>query len=69
MIFHKPLTGINSNLFTQRFDGDGNPVLGNTTQVSNQATAFNRAYGGLQEGDNVYYGYFSSTGVRFDSFF
>lgn len=68
MLFHKPLTGINSNLFAQRFDGDGNPVWGNTTQISNQATAFNRSYGGLQEGDNVYYGYFSSTGVRFDSF-
>jgi hypothetical protein len=68
MLFHKPLTGINSNLFAQRFDGDGNPVWGNTTQVSNQATAFNRSYGGLQEGDNVFYGYFSSTGVRFDSF-
>jgi hypothetical protein len=68
MLFHEPLVGINSNLFAQRFDGDGNPVWGNTTQVSNQATAFNRSYGGLQEGDNVYYGYFSSTGVRFDSF-
>ncbi len=68
MVFHKPLAGINSNLFAQRFDGDGNPVWGSTTQVSNQATAFNRSYGGLQEGDTVYYGYYSSSGVRFDSF-
>jgi hypothetical protein len=68
MVFHEPLVGINSNLFAQRFDGDGNAVWGATTQLSDLATAFNRSYGGVQDGDTVYYGYFASSGVRFDSF-
>lgn len=68
MVFHVPSVGINSTLYAQRFDSDGNAVWGATPQLSNQATAFNRSYGGTQDGDTVYYGYFSSPGVRFDSF-
>jgi hypothetical protein len=68
MVFHVPSVGINSTLYAQRFDSDGNAVWGATTQLSNQATAFNRSYGGTQDGNTIYYGYFSSSGVRFDSF-
>jgi hypothetical protein len=68
MIFHSLIGGINSNLFAQRYDASGTPQWGSPTQLSNQATAFNRSYGGLQDGDTIYYGYFGSTGVRFDSF-
>lgn len=68
VVFHSLIGGINSNLFAQRYNGAGVLQWGTPTQISNQATAFNRSYGGLQDGDTVYYGYFGSTGVRFDSF-
>ena len=68
MVFHSLIGGINSNLFAQRYNNLGVLQWGTPTQLSNQATAFNRSYGGVQDGDVVYYGYFGSTGVRFDSF-
>jgi len=67
-VFHKLLSGINSNLYAQRYDVDGNPVWANATQVADRATAYNRSYVGLQDGDVVYMGYFASSGIRFDSY-
>lgn len=68
LVFHSLLGGISSNLFAQRYDGNGVAQWGAPTQLSNQTTVFNRSYGGVQDGDVVYYGYFGSTGNRFDSF-
>ena len=68
LVFHSLLGGISSNLFAQRYDGNGLAQWGSPTQLSNQTTVFNRSYGGVQDGDVVYYGYFGSTGTRFDSF-
>lgn len=68
LIFHSLLGGISSNLFAQRYDSNGVAQWGSPTQLSNQTTVFNRSYGGVQDGDVVYYGYFGSTGTRFDSF-
>ncbi|MEZ4874678.1 MAG: T9SS type A sorting domain-containing protein [Flavobacteriaceae bacterium] len=68
MVYHKLIGGINSHLYTQKYDSDGFPVWGAPVQICNQATAFNRSYTGLQDGDVMYMGYFGSTGVRFDSF-
>jgi len=68
VVFHSLIGGINSNLFAQRYNAAGVLQWGTPTQLSNQATVFNRSYGGVQDGDVVYYGYFGSTGVRFDSF-
>ena len=68
LVFHSLLGGISSNLYAQRYDGNGVAQWGNPTQLSNQTTAFNRSDGGVQDGDVVYYGYFGSTGTRFDSF-
>ncbi len=68
LVFHSLIGGINSNLFAQRYNASGVPQWGSAVQLSNQATAFNRSYGGTQDGDTVYYGYFASSGVRFDSF-
>ena len=68
MVFHVPSFGINSTLYAQRFDTDGDPVWANTVQLADRATAFNRSYTGIQDGDNVYMGYFASSGVRFDSY-
>ncbi|MCG2419722.1 T9SS type A sorting domain-containing protein [Aequorivita sp. F47161] len=67
-VFHKLLTGINSFLYAQRYDADGNPVWGNAVQISDRATAFIRSYKGVQDGDVVYMGYFASAGTRFDSY-
>ena len=67
-VFHVLLGGINSHLYAQRYDGDGEPVWGSAVQIANQVTAFNRSYEGVQDGDVVYMGYYGSTGVRFDSF-
>ena len=68
LVFHVLLGGINSNLYAQRFDSNGVSQWTNPTQISNQATAFNRSYSVAQDGNTAYFGYFSSTGVRFDSF-
>lgn len=67
-VFHKLLTGINSFLYAQRYDVDGNQVWTNAVQISDRATAFNRSYTGLQDDDIVYMGYFASAGTRFDSY-
>ena len=67
-VFHKLLSGINSLLYAQRYDADGNPVWANAIQISDRATAFIRSYTGLQDGDVVYMGYFASAGTRFDSY-
>ncbi|MEM0519110.1 T9SS type A sorting domain-containing protein [Aequorivita flava] len=67
-VFHKLLTGINSFLYAQRYDADGNPVWGSAVQISDRATAFIRSYKGVQDGDVVYMGYYASAGTRFDSY-
>jgi hypothetical protein len=67
-VFHVLIGGINSNLYAQRYDTDGNPVWANPVQIADSATAFNRSYTGVQDGDVVYMGYFASSGVRFDSY-
>ena len=67
-IFHTVLSGINSNLFAQRFDGDGNSQWGSPVQISNNITVFNRFYYGTQDGDVVYFGYSAAHNNRFDSY-
>ncbi|WP_165805939.1 T9SS type A sorting domain-containing protein [Marixanthomonas spongiae] len=67
-VFHSLLSGINSNLYAQRYDSDGNPVWTDATQLANGLTAYNRLYPGVQDGDVVYMGYFSAANNRFDSF-
>lgn len=68
MVFHSILSGIYSNLYAQRFDGDGETQWANPVQLANNATTFNGYYSGAQDGDVIYYGYKASSGVRFDSF-
>ncbi|OAB79693.1 hypothetical protein ULVI_02800 [Cochleicola gelatinilyticus] len=67
-VFHALIGGINSNLYAQRYDVDGNSVWTEATQISNKQTAFNRAYRGVQDGDVVYMGYFGVADNRFDSY-
>ncbi len=67
-VFHKILSGINSYLYAQRYDSEGNPVWTNAVQIADRATAFIRTYTGIQDSDVVYMGYFASVGTRFDSY-
>ncbi|MCT8338695.1 T9SS type A sorting domain-containing protein [Flavobacteriaceae bacterium TK19130] len=67
-VFHVLTGGINSNLYAQRYDADGNAVWTENAQLSDKATAFNRKYSYTQDGDTVFVGYFAATGLRFDSF-
>jgi len=59
---------VNSFLWAQRFDENGNEVWENSIQISTQTTMSNRRYPVLQDGDVTYLGYYGSTGDRFDSF-
>ena len=67
-VFHSLLSGVNTNLYAQRYDSDGNPVWTDATQLSEGSTVFNRNYTGVQDGDVVYMGYFSAANNRFDSY-
>ncbi len=68
MVFHSITFGINSNLFAQRYDGDGVLQWGSPTQLSNLGTVWNTSYSGLQDGDVIYMGYKASPALRFDSY-
>lgn len=68
VVFHTLSYGVSSTLYANRFGTDGAALWANTVQLSNKTTAFNRNNSHAQIGDVVYYGYFGSTGNRFDSF-
>lgn len=68
VVFHTYNIGISSTLWAHRYSSAGGQLWVSPTQLSNTATAFNRAYSSVQDGDIVYFGYFGSVGSRFDSF-
>lgn len=69
VVFHgKQGPGINSNLWAQLVDADGNPVWANPVQLSDKATRFNTTYSFAQDQDTVFYGFSAATGLRFDAF-
>jgi hypothetical protein len=67
MVYQKNAGGISTNLYAQQFDNDG-IALYSPLQICNQTTAAYRYYSIIAEGDTTYFGYFSSTGFRFNSF-
>lgn len=67
-VFHTYNNGISSTLWAQRYTSAGVSLWTLPTQLSNTTTAFNRYYSALQDGDIVYFGYYGSTGSRFDSY-
>lgn len=68
LVFHHLLGGINSFLYAQRYNSNGVFQWTNPTQLSDRATAFNRSYSKVQDGDLVFMGYYASVGNRFDSY-
>src|SRR5690606_12636861 len=68
MVFHSILAGINSHLYAQRYNGNGDPQWGSALQLANRATVFNHKYDKAQDGDVAYIGYYASQGLRFDSY-
>lgn len=69
LIHTKPTSwSVNSILWAQRYDANGDAMWGSAIQISTQTTMSNRRYPILQDGDVTYLGYHGSTGWRFDSF-
>ncbi len=68
VVYHSIAGGINSFLYAQRYDIDGNPQWTNPLQLADRATTFIRKYPSTQDGDIVYMGYYASAGTRFDSY-
>ncbi|MCX6276665.1 MAG: Ig-like domain-containing protein [Bacteroidetes bacterium] len=56
-----------TTLYAQMFNNSGT-ALYPPLQIGNQTTAAYRYYSIIAEGDTTYYGYYSSTGMRFNSF-
>jgi len=67
MVYQKSMGGISTNLYAQMFNGSGTALYA-PLQIGNQTTAPYRYYSITSEADTTYFGYYSSTGFRFNSF-
>jgi hypothetical protein len=67
MVYQKNVAGISTNLYAQMFNSSGTALYA-PLQIGNQTTAPYRYYSIGAEADTTYYGYYSSTGLRFNSF-
>jgi len=65
MVYQKG--GIYTTLYAQMFDNSGTALYA-PLQICNQTTAGYRYYSIVAESDTTYFGYYSSTGNRFNSF-
>jgi hypothetical protein len=70
VVFHTKTTSWNvqSIPFAQKYSADQVPMWTNPIQVSTQTLMSNRKYPIAVENDITYFGYYGSTGWRFDSF-
>ena len=67
MVYQKSAGGISTLLYAQMFDNSGTALYA-PKQICDQTTAGYRYYSITAEADTTYFGYFSSTGFRFNSF-
>jgi len=67
MVYQKNAGGISTNLYAQMFNSSGTALYA-PLQICNQTTAGYRYYSITAEADTTYFGYYSSTGFRFNSF-
>jgi hypothetical protein len=67
VVYQKNAGGISTNLYAQMFNSSGTALYA-PLQICNQTTAPYRYYSITAEADTTYFGYYSSTGFRFNSF-
>jgi len=67
LVYQKKGSGISTTLYAQMFDNAGT-ALYTPLQICNQTTSGARYYSIAAEGDTTYFGYYSSSGLRFNSF-
>jgi hypothetical protein len=67
VVYQKKGSGISTTLYSQMFSGSGT-ALYSPVQISNQTSSGARYYSIAAEGDTTYYGYYVSSGFRFNSF-
>ena len=67
MVYQKSGSGISTTLYAQKFTNAGVAVYA-PLQICNQTTSGARYYSIVADADTTYFGYYSSTGFRFNSF-
>ncbi len=67
IVYQKNAGGVSTNLYAQQFDNTGTALYA-PLQICNQTTAGYRYYSIAAEADTTYFGYYSSPGLRFNSF-
>ncbi len=67
MVYQKRGIGVSTTLYAQMFDNSGS-ALYSPLQICNQTTAGYDYYSIAAEADTTYFGYYSSSGSRFNSF-
>lgn len=67
LVYQKRAAGISTTLYAQHFDSNGTPLYA-PLQICNQTTSGARYYSISAEADTTYFGYYSSSGMRFNSF-
>lgn len=67
MVYQKRGVGISTTLYAQMFDNTGTSIYP-ALQICNQTTSGARYYSISAEVDTTYFGYYSSSGSRFNSF-
>ena len=67
VVYQKSGVGINSTLYAQHFNASGT-ALYPPLQICNEATSAARYYSIASEGDTAFFGYYSSVGLRFNSY-
>lgn len=67
LVFQKRGTGIYSTLYAQMFENSGTAIYA-PLQICNQTSSAARYYSIAAEADTTFFGYYSSTGNRFNSF-
>jgi hypothetical protein len=67
VVYQKKVAGISTTLYAQMYDNAGTALYA-PLQICNQTTSGARYYSVAAEADTTFFGYYSSTGNRFNSF-
>ncbi len=67
VVYQKMGFGISTTLYSQMFDNSGTALYA-PLQISNQTSSGSRYYSIAAEGDTTFFGYYVSSGTRFNSF-